>query len=246
MNFSDQGLIINIKKYGENDAIVKIFSQKHGICRGYVKKINSKKQRSLFQIGNLISFEWKSRVEDGLGSFYYVDLIKNYFSKILFEKIKLNSVSTLFFIIDNYFYERENHNLFYQDLESFLNFISYESENNNILKYYIILELKVLEIMGYGLDLSCCAASGVVDDLAYVSPKSAKAVSQDAAEPYKDKLLKLPKFILDNFNNINLENKNITFEDIKNGFKLSGYFLEKFVFSQKNHNISSRRLILDI
>ena len=78
MKFTDEGIIISQKNYSENSLILKIFSRHHGIYRGFVKAGKSRKNQVIFQVGNLISFEWRSRIEDGLGQIYYPDLIKSF------------------------------------------------------------------------------------------------------------------------------------------------------------------------
>ncbi len=237
MNFNDSGIIISHKKYGEDDAIVKIFCQEHGIYRGFVNKISSRKNRPIFQIGNLISFEWRSRVEDGLGSFYYVDLAKSFMSKIMFDKLKLNCLIAIFSIIENYFLERESYPELYDELLEFMNKIVFEEvDNKELLMDYVKIELKILEVLGYGVDLSCCAVTNSQENLIFVSPKSARAVCGEAGMPYESKLLKLPRFLTGDL-------ENVIIEEIGHGFKLSGYFLEKFVFSQNKLNLTARSSI---
>ena len=99
MKFEDIGIIIDIRKYNESSAIVKIFSKNHGIYKGFVKSAFSKKNQSIFQVGNLISFEWRSRVEEGLGNFFYCDIEKSYSSKIIFNKLRLSCFLSLNIII---------------------------------------------------------------------------------------------------------------------------------------------------
>lgn len=239
MKIVDSGVIISIKKYGEDDAIIKIFSQDHGICRGFVKKIGAKKNRAIFQIGNLISFEWKSRTDDGLGAFYYPDLVKSYIAKIMFEKLKLQCFTAISSIIDNCFFERDSHRDLYEKFINFLDEVIADCQDEEIIAKYILLEQKVLDEIGYGLDLSCCAATGQVDDLCYISPKTARAVSKEAGLPYHDKLLKLPQFILDNFNES--EVKKPSSQELQDGFKINSYFLDKFIFSQSKSSFSSRK-----
>ncbi len=244
MKFNDIGIIISQKKYSENSAIVKVFSQNHGIYRGFVSGAFSRRNQTIFQIGNLISFEWKSRIEDSLGGFYYVDLEKSFASKIMFERLKLNCLTSLFSIIDSCFLEREAYpELFLRVIEFLQKISSEDSQKSDFLQDYIKIELKILKTLGYGIDLSCCAVTESVENLAYVSPRSARAVSRDAAISYENKLLKLPQFLLpkDSQENFLSENENHIFD----GLKLSGYFLEKFVFSQNNSRPKSRKSIED-
>ena len=93
MKFEDQGIIIEVKPHSEKSAIVKVFSQQNGIYRGYVKNIISKKNKLIFQAGNLISFQWHSRIEDKLGSFTYCDLLRSYMSRIIFDKARFYSLN---------------------------------------------------------------------------------------------------------------------------------------------------------
>ncbi|HLD76950.1 MAG TPA: DNA repair protein RecO [Rickettsiales bacterium] len=238
MKFDDIGIIISYKKYSENSLIVKILSRNHGVYRGFVKGGLSKKNRAIFQIGNVISFEWKSRIEDSLGSFYYYDLVKSFISEIIFDKLKLNCVNSIFSIIDSCFLERENHEILFEKIYDFLKKLS-NSDKNLLLANYIKLELKILKILGYGVDLSSCVVTNSVEDLIFVSPKSARAVSRDAAKSYEHKLLKLPQFLLQENHEIQDDNH------IFDGLKLSGYFLEKFVLSHNNVCLYNRKDIED-
>jgi DNA repair protein RecO (recombination protein O) len=227
MKFSDQGIIISQRKYGENSAIVKVFSQNHGLYRAFVKSIKSSKDRTIFQVGNLISFEYRTRLEDNLGQFFSSDLIKSYCSRIMFDKLKLDCVKSLFSIIDSLFLEREEHQELFKKLQNFLQKITDdEIKKNYFLADYIKLELEILKTLGYGVDLSSCAATNSTIDLVYVSPKSARAVCFEAGKPYEKRLLKLPNFLL--------EESECNDNHLVDGFKLSGYFLEKFLFEEKS------------
>lgn len=228
MKFADQGIIISQKKYGENSLIVKVFCANNGIYRGFVSRAKSSKDRVIFQIGNLIFFEFSARNEDSLGQFSHVDLVKSYCSNIMFDSLKLNCVNSLFSIIDASFLERENHQNLFEKLELFLQKISEEScKSKNCLADYIKLELKILKTLGYEIDLSCCVVTNSKVDLAFVSPKSARAVCFEIGEPYQNKLLKLPNFLVQN-------DVEILEEDLVCGLRLSGFFLEKFIFAEKN------------
>jgi DNA repair protein RecO (recombination protein O) len=111
-----------------------------------------------------------------------------------------------------------------------------EVDNKELLMDYVKIELKILEVLGYGVDLSCCAVTNSQENLIFVSPKSARAVCGEAGMPYESKLLKLPRFLTGDL-------ENVIIEEIGHGFKLSGYFLEKFVFSQNKLNLTARSSI---
>lgn len=227
MKFNDHGIIISLKKYGENSLIVKVFSQNHGVYRGFVRSVKSSKDKVNYQIGNLISFEHRARIEENLGQFFAVDLVKSYGGKIMFDPLRLACINSVFSIIDSVFLEREEHQNLFQELNNFLQKLSDENSlKKDFLASYIRLELKILETLGYGIDLSSCAATESKNDLAFVSPKSARAVSFNAGKPYESKLLKLPSFLVNEQDHD--ENQ------LLDGLKLSGFFLEKFVFEERN------------
>jgi DNA repair protein RecO (recombination protein O) len=237
MKFTDIGIIISQKSYSENSAIIKIFSQNHGIYCGFVSAPKSKKNKAIFQIGNVISFEWRCRNEDGLGHFYYSDLIKSFAANIIFDRLKLSCCSSLFSIVESCFLERENHHNLFTKIHNFLLKISDDQANKkSFIADYIKLELKILKALGYGIDLSSCAVTNLVDDLVFVSPKSARAVSLEAGRAYENRLLKLPQFLLTEL----AENDNIEDLHLQEGLRLSGYFLEKFVFAEKGIRPQSR------
>jgi DNA repair protein RecO (recombination protein O) len=223
MKFADEGIIINIKKYGENSLIVKVFSSSHGIYRGFVKFAKSSKAQSIYQIGNLISFEFVARLEESLGSFACVDLVESFSGKIIFNKLKLTCAKSLFSMLDEFFLERENHQNLFVNCKNFLELIANStSAKEEIISAYIKLELNILENLGYGLDLTKCAATGNSSNLTFVSPKTGRAVSMQAGLPYQKKLLNLPEFLIENSSAVNQK-------QLIDGLKLSGFFLEKFL-----------------
>ncbi len=230
MKFSDQGIIISIKKYGENSLLVKVFSSEHGIFSGFVKSAKSSKDKVIFQIGNLISFEYRARVEENLGQFFYVDLIKSFLSKIIFDKLKIDCVNSLFSIINASFLEREKQEKLFEKLRLFLQKITLdETAVEEILSDYIKLELKILKTLGYGISLNSCIVTNSTTNLAFVSPKSAHAVCLEIGQPYVDKLLRLPAFLTS-------EEEKYSQNCLYDGLRLTGFFLEKFLFMEKKND----------
>lgn len=226
MNFTDEGIIISTKKYGENSLLVKVFSSNHGIYRAFVKSAKSKKVSATYQVGNLISFEYRSRLEENLGSLFSVNLISSFCSRIIFDQFRLNCVKALFSMIDDLFFERENHPNFFAELLSFLQKTSQENDKRELVASYVKLELEMLAELGYGIDLSSCAVTEATKDLTFVSPKSARAVSSFAAKSYENKLLKLPSFLVE-------ESSEIEEQHLLDGFNLSGFFLHKFLATEQ-------------
>lgn len=257
MKFEDEGVVIDVKKHNESSAIIKIFSRNHGIYRGFVKNAFSKKNQPIFQVGNLTSFEWRSRVEEGLGSFYYCDIVKSYSSKIIFNKLRLSCFLSIISVINDNFHERELLDSLYLRLVNVLDSFSNENfKDRKIIIDYIIFEFDMLSELGYGMDLTQCAVSCATTNLTYVSPKSGRAVSKEVGSPYKQKILDLPSFIHAYANNLdhqvgyNNDNLGISDRDILNGVKLTGFFLDKHIFSQNqqcnNHRSTTAQNILSV
>jgi DNA repair protein RecO (recombination protein O) len=232
VKFSDQGIIISKRNYGERSLIIKIFSNHHGIFNGFVTYAKSAKNLTIIQPGNLVSFEWRSRIEENLGQFCHLDLIKSFSSKIIFDIEKLTCFNSLISIIDSSFLEREEQANLFDSLNIFLEDLASEHIiKKKYLANYIKLELEILKILGYELDLSCCVVTNQTTNLTFVSPKSARAVSFEAGQNYQNKLLKLPSFLLGQ----NIESDQ---NQLLEGFKLSGYFLQKHIFSCDSNKAS--------
>ena len=183
----DKGVVLSCLKYSENSLIVRIFSENNGLMVGFVKGALSRRRNVDFQVGNLVDFTWKSKNEDALG-YFNIELNRCFFADIFgdFEKMSiLNSLLKL--IIDNVL-ERE----IYKDLfDKLFDYLRVLVKNDDFYEKYLEFEFYLMKILGYEIDLSCCVVCGRVDDLGFVSPKSAKAVCIDDAKGYEDKLLKI-------------------------------------------------------
>jgi DNA repair protein RecO (recombination protein O) len=236
MNLRDEGIIISTKKYGENSLIIKVFSRNCGVFRGFVKFAKSNKVSANYQIGNLISFEYRSRIEENLGSFAAVNLINSFCSRIIFDRFRLNCAKALFSMIDELFLERENHQIFFEQLLSFLKKIILDNATRaEIVANYVRLELAMLSELGYGIDLSSCVVTESTENLAYVSPKSARAVSSFAGKIHENKLLKLPAFLVN-------DDEQVSDKCLVDGLKLSGFFIQKFLATEQKKFIEREEI----
>lgn len=234
MEWVDTGYIVSVKSHGETSAVVGVLTETHGRHMGYVKGARSKKFRGVLDLGNEVEARWLSRVEDGLGSFV-LEGIKNHASLIMAESKKLQAIQSICSLTDSCLPERENHPAVYEGMKVFL-----EGLDGLVWpETYILWEIALLRELGFGLDLKECAGGGDNDQLAYVSPKSGRAVSLSAGEPYKEKLLKLPAFLLGEVD----DNQ----ASIVDGLKLTEYFLRSRVFDVMNKDLPEpRRRFFDL
>ena len=220
MQITDEGIILKKKKYRESSLIITFFSLNHGINSGLVKGV-LKKDYGTYEIGNNVYIKSTFRLQDQLWN-CKLELIKNNSISFFDDQFRLNALLSICSLIDLSFLKNEQQKDFYKKSINFLNNLVMK----DWIKEYINWELLLLSEIGYGLDLSKCTVSGETKDLLYVSPKSGKAVSKKVGENYKNKLLNLPKFLIDK--NINPEE-----DSLKKGIILTGYFLNKFL---KNNN----------
>jgi DNA repair protein RecO (recombination protein O) len=220
MEWRDEGVILSVRKHGETSAIAEIFTPGHGRCLGLVRGGRSRQQRPVLQPGNFVQATWRARIEDHLGTFVFEPL-KLSAGTIMEDAFRLSGLTTLASLTQT-LPEREPHQRLYAAFQIVLDAMDRDEHWPALLVRW---ELGLLEELGFGLDLSKCAATGLITDLAYVSPKTGRAVGQIAGFPYHDKLLQLPGFLL---------GQTVTSTpDILLGFKLTGYFLDRHIFEPR-------------
>lgn len=230
MDWTDSAIVMNVRPHGENNAVLEVFTRGHGRYLGLVRGGRSRKIRPALQTGNLLSVEWRARLSEHLG-FFVVELEKPYASAVFDDRLALSALGSLT-TLASLMAERDPHPALFDIGKLFLDHLDDPSIWPQLLVRW---ELRLLVELGVGLDLTECAATGTDNNLIYVSPKSARAVSAEAGEPYKNKLLRLPAFLLSN--GIHLP----TPGDITDGFTLTGYFLEKNVYHQRNQPLPTAR-----
>ncbi len=219
MDWSDDAIVLSARKHGETSLITNLLTREHGRHSGLVRGGSSRRNRGLFEPGNLVRVHWRARLSDHLGT-YQCELTKAVAANLMGYRLKLSGLSSICAVSDVALPEREAHRSLYT---SFLILIDTFSEDYLWPTIYVKWELGLLQELGFGLDLSSCAATGQTDNLAFVSPKSGKAVSIEAAAPYKNVLLKLPNFLT--------QNGHIgTMEDVHQALTLTGYFLSRHAF----------------
>lgn len=220
MQWSDDAILLSIGKYGERAGVVCLLSRAHGIYRSISKQAYSKSQRGIFQPGNLVSIEWKARLAEHMGSIS-TELRQPIAPLLLDDPLALNALNSLCGLLQKTIHEREPHAALYDKSEALL---QHMAAGHVWLPYYVKWELALLKELGYGLDLTHCAATGVTTDLHYVSPKSGRAVCAEAGAPYKERLLSLPAFLISD-----VAAEAISAADIHAALKLTGYFLKHWV-----------------
>lgn len=212
MDWRDTGFVLTTRRHGESGLIVELLTEAHGRHAGLVRGGQSPKRRALLQPGNLVAVTWRGRLPEHLGNFD-VELLRPYAAGLIDDPDRLAALSSAAALVALALPEREPHADVFRDLGRFIAGL----DSAGWAGSYVAWECALLGALGFGLDLSACAATGVNDDLAYVSPRSGRAVSRSAGAPYHDKLLPLPAFLW--------RDAIVEPGDILAGLALTGHFL---------------------
>ncbi len=217
MEWTSEGVIVSVRKYGENSVIIDTLTPEHGRHLGVVRGGASRKMSATIQPGSQVKLEWRARLEEHLGNFRVEQLESR--SDMFDDRLRLAALSSICSIVTFSFPERMPVTELYN---STLNLMDTLNTDGDWTPLYALWELQVLEEMGFGLDLTSCAVTNVTQDLIYVSPKSGRAVSRKAAGEWKERLLPLPSFLRNKFETAN-------HEDILNSLKTTGHFLSSWL-----------------
>jgi DNA repair protein RecO (recombination protein O) len=243
MEWTGDAIMCAVMPHGEHGAIARLMTADAGLLSGYVKAGRSTKFRAMLMPGNILHTQWRMRVESQLGSFS-LDMARSRAASLFNDRKRGAAIAWATALIAVTVPERLPYPRLYAGLEALLETITHADSDLQWLATLVKFELLVLADLGFGLDLSCCVVTGELHDLAYVSPKSACAVSTGPGLPYKDKLLPLPGFLIRD------DTSPLTWQDIQDGLKLSGYFLDRQLFSdpaarQRGTALDARRRLLE-
>ena len=231
MNWTDDAFVLSSKRYGESALIINLLTKNRGRYSGFLRSVNKKNMRSVIQPGNLVRVNWRSRIEESLGT-YNLELIESSSSNFLYNPIHLLTLSSICSICNETLPERESFPTIYSDVYNL--FTLFNKYKEVLISKYIFFELEMLSALGFGLDLSSCVVTGKKENLVWISPKSGKAVSYDIGVEYSNKLLDLPSFLIEKKYSNNMS-------EIYKGLILTGYFLKKFLYSELGKDLPLNR-----
>jgi DNA repair protein RecO (recombination protein O) len=235
MEWRSVGILLAARKHGETSLIIDTFCPGHGRYLGVVKGGASRKFAPILQVGAQLDLTWKARLQDHLGSFK-VELVRARTVHAMSDRILAAGLTSVSTILSRVLPERQAYDNFYRTTEDLLDLLN---QPNIWPMAYLRWELELLTVLGYGLDLSKCAVSGSTEKLRYVSPRTGRAISEQAAGEWVSKLLHLPSIILKGSGNS---------DSIIDGLKLTGYFLTKKVFNELSVRspVSERQRFVDL
>lgn len=232
MEWSDVGVVLSARPFGETSAVVELLTHAHGRHAGLVRGARSRALRPVLQPGNRVRASWRARLADHLGAMT-VEPEALRAGSLLDDAAAVDGLAAACALARLALPEREAHPAVFEGLEALLDGMA---QTDLWPALMVKWEAGLLADLGYGLDLTRCALTGAVDDLTHVSPKTGRAVCGHAreAQPYMDKLLKLPPFLMG-------AQAGLIEGDVAAGFALTAHFLERRVLWPSDRQLPEAR-----
>jgi DNA repair protein RecO (recombination protein O) len=221
MEWIDEAIVLGAKRHGETSIILELMTRVHGRHLGLVRGGSGSRMRGILQPSNGVRATWRARLDEHLGH-YLVEAANLRAAGFLDKAHALHGVNHLAAMC-RLLAEREPHVGIYDALEAILDRLD---DPRAVAPLIARFELDFLAELGFGLDLAACAATGTKDELIFVSPRSGRAVSRAAGEPYRDKLMRLPVFLRQ-------EGLPPSPGDLVDAFVLTGFFLDRHAFAPR-------------
>ena len=219
MDFTEDAFVLAARPHGDTGAVVDLLTETHGRRSAYVAGGASRRMKPFLQPGARVVADYRARTSDHLGS-ARLEPVGEGPSALFEDSMALTGLAAAAAVAQGALPEREPHPGAFLAFEALMGAFALPEVWPAV---FVRFEAGLLEDLGFGLDLSRCAATGSTDDLVWVSPRTGRAVSRQAGEPYADKLLNLPPFLLG-------AQAGVREGDVGSGFDLTGHFLEQFVF----------------
>ena len=229
MEWRDSGFVLSTRRHGESGLIVELLTRDNGRHPGLVRGGQSPRRRALLQPGNLVAAVWRGRLPDHLGSLD-CELLQAHAAHFLDDPDRLAALAAAASLVAAALPEREPHSDIFAAFGALVEALDSQADWPS---RYVTWERDLLAALGFGLDLTRCAATGATGDLIYVSPRTGRAVSREAGAPYRDKLLPLPGFLW--------RGSPAVIADVGAGLTLTGYFLHHHVLAPQGRALPEAR-----
>ncbi len=220
MEWRDEGVLLAARPHGETSAIIEVFTAAHGRHAGVVRGGASRRMAPVLQPGAQVAVAWQARLAEHVGSFAVEPLRSR--AALMAEAGPLAALSSLCALLRVGLPERQAHPRLWARTVAALEAFGGPDWGFAYLRW----ELDLLEGLGFGLDLSACAVTGAVEDLAYVSPRTGRAVSRAGAGDWADRLLPLPARLAPAGRQGHDAGEELA-QDLATGLALTGHFLTR-------------------
>lgn len=222
MEWRDEGIVLGTRKHGETSVILEVMTRAHGRHLGLVRGGRSRRMQPVLQPGNVVELSWRARLDEHLGM-YQVEPVQLHAARLFDSACAVYGLQTVAAHL-RLLPERDPHGNLFETLQLLLGHLH---EPLSAAELIVRFELLVLDELGFGLDLSRCAATGTRDNLTFVSPKTGRAVSADAGAPWADRMLALPAFLR---RGSGLRGDGASLDQ---AYRLTGYFLTRHVYEPR-------------
>jgi DNA repair protein RecO (recombination protein O) len=231
LHWSDEGIVLGFRRQGESSVILELMTREHGRHLGLVQGGRSRRMQPVLQAGNGVHAVWRARLDEQLGN-YAVEGGSLRAARYLGSPLALYGIATLAAHL-RLLPDRDPHPALF-DTASIL--ADHLEDPQVAPALFVKFELMLLADLGFGLDLSKCASTGRTEDLIYVSPRSGRAVSREAGEPYRAKLYELPPFL-----RATPSDQQPEAAELAAGFQLTGHFLEAYIYEPRGQRPPDER-----
>jgi len=222
MQWHDRAIILGVRRHGETSVIAEVMTRERGRHLGMVRSGRSRAMQPVLQPGNEVEVTWRARLDEHLGEFR-VEPLTLRAARLMETATAVYGVQAMGALL-RLLPERDPHPHLFEALEVILDNLHNPTDAGEL---FVRFELAVLNDLGFGLDLTECAATGSRSDLAYVSPKSGRAVSRSAGAPWADKMLALPPFLNSE------ESRAADLDSLNAAFRLTAFFLHRHVYEPR-------------
>ena len=226
MQWTDDAIVLSAQPHGETSLVVQLLTRERGRHAGRVRGGRSPRTLSIYQTGNLVLASWRARLEEHLGHLA-CEPVHGYVAALMDDPDRLAALAAAASTAEAAIPEREPHP---EVFESLLQLLVALERDPNWAVVYVRWERTLLADLGFGLDLARCAVTGGAEDLAYVSPKTGRAVSRAGAGIYKDRLLRLPPFMVAGEAAANTP---VPLDDVAEALSLTGFFLQRHALQER-------------
>lgn len=229
MDWQDHGIVIARFKHGESSLVTKLLTETHGLHAGLVRGGTGRAARAVYQIGNRVSATWQARLPDHLGN-YRAELVRAHAAELLELRWPLAALGAGAALVEATLPEREPNRAVFDAFVLLLDRLTTPQWS----PAYARFEIALLAALGFGLDLTCCAVTGETGDLAFVSPRTGRAVSREAAGAYENRLFTLPPFLIEG-------GESVDPSDVAAALRLTGHFLARQALAPAERRMPSAR-----
>ena len=195
MKLESEGILISLRPFDEHNAVASVFTLDYGIISGMMRgALSGAKNKPL--VGQVGMVSWNARLDSALGVFHW-ESERNLAAPIMMNPKTLGFMNAVFDLSLNLLPEREAYlNLYNETLNALRKFAL---DPDSAPDVYLSWEVCFLRELGYALNLTRCSGCGKTENLNYLSPRTGRAVCDDCAAPYVNRLYKLPLSLLTTF-----------------------------------------------